>query len=192
MKIIGITGKSGSGKSTLTQVLSEKWKCSYINIDKIGHKATNNPEISKKLCDIFGNEITGDDAKIDRKKLGNLVFSSKEKMGILEELTWGYMQKVLEETILKEKGGRILLEWALLPISQYWEQCDTKILLKAPKEKRKKKVMQRDGISEEYFLKRDSSSLNYRAYRFDYVFKNDYQTETLKKMADIIVESLKA
>ena len=97
MKIIGITGKSGSGKSTLTKILSEAIGCNSVDIDKIGHKATNNIEISKKLCEIFGYGIADKQGKIDRKKLGNIVFSSKEKMDKLTEITWDYMQKELDE-----------------------------------------------------------------------------------------------
>lgn len=185
MKIIGITGKSGSGKSTLTALLSKKWQCSSVNIDKIGHKATNDEKISEKLCEVFGNRILGDDGKIDRKKLGNIVFSNKEKMDILTDITWGYMQESLDE-ILKEEPKIIILEWSLLPISKYWEKCDVKILIKADDKKRKDKVIQRDHISEEYFLKRDAGSVDYTPYKFDYVFRNDYKLETMENMVNNI------
>ncbi len=119
MKIIGITGKSGSGKSTLAKLLSEKLDCNVINIDKIGHKATQNYEIAKKLCKIFGTQILGKDGKIDRKKLGNIVFTNKEKMDILTDITWEYMQSILDEILKKEEKEIIIIEWALLPISKY-------------------------------------------------------------------------
>ena len=186
VRIIGITGKSGSGKSTLTQLLSEKLKCNSVNVDKIGHKSTNDEKISKKLCECFGPEILGSDGKIDRKKLGNIVFSSKEKMYVLTDITWGYMQEILDEILKRETGESIILEWALLPISKYWEKCDTKILIKADDEERKSKVMQRDKISEEYFSKRDSGSIDYTPYKFDYSFENDYRLETMEKMIDAI------
>lgn len=186
MKIIGITGKSGSGKSTLTKLLSERWQCNSVNIDKIGHKATSNEKISKKLCKVFGSEILGDDGNIDRKKLGNIVFSSKEKMDILTDITWGYMQEVLDDILKKETGEIIILEWALLPISKYWEKCDVKILIKANDKERKEKVMQRDHISEEYFLKRDAGSIDYTPYEFDYVLNNDYKLETMEEIVNTI------
>lgn len=186
MKIIGITGKSGSGKSTLTALLSEKWQCQSVNIDKIGHKATSDEKNSKRLCEVFGNKILDEDGKIDRKKLGNIVFSNKEQMTILTDITWHYMQKILDEIIKKETGEIIILEWALLPISKYWEKCDVKILIKADDEERKEKVMQRDYISEEYFLKRDAGSIDYTPYKFDYVFHNDYKTEKMEEMVNTI------
>lgn len=161
MKIIGITGKSGSGKSTLASCLAKDLECESVNIDKIGHKATNDEKIAKKLCEIFGSKILNCEGKIDRKKLGNIVFSNKEKMDILTEITWGYMQEILDN-ILKKQPEIILLEWALLPIdSKYWEKCDIKILMQSDDRQRKKKVIERDGISEEYFLKREAGSMDY-------------------------------
>ncbi len=180
MKIIGITGKSGSGKSTLAEKLAKELKTESVNVDKIGHQATNDARITRKLCHIFGEEILGKDKKIDRKKLGNIVFSDKEKMKTLTEITWGYMQEILDE-LLEKEPERIILEWALLPIDRkYWEQCDIKILLKADPFERKNRVMERDHISEEYFLKRESESLDYSQYEFDYIFENDYQLETME------------
>lgn len=186
MKIIGITGKSGSGKSTLTQELAKKLKGKSINIDKIGHQATNDEKISQKLCKIFGKCIMSENEGIDRKKLGNIVFSSKEKMNQLTEITWGYMQQVLDE-ILKQEPEILILEWALLPsVSKYWKQCDVKILIKADDKIRKNKVMQRDGITEDYFIKRDANSMDYSQFQFDYIFENDYEPETMKKIVNQI------
>ena len=188
MKIIGITGKSGSGKSTLTDLLSKEMQCNSVNIDKIGHKATNNQEIAQKLCAIFGNEILGEDGNIDRKKLGNIVFSSKEKMAILTDMTWDYMQVIMDDRLEKETGDVIILEWALLPISKYWEKCDIKILMQSNDDERKNKVMQRDHISEEYFLKREEGCIDYAPYDFDLIFENDYQLQTMEKKVEIVMK----
>lgn len=48
--------------------------------------------------------------------------------------------------------------------------------------------MERDNISEEYFEKIDSSSIDYSQTSFDYIFENDYQAQTMKKMLDRISE----
>lgn len=182
MKIIGITGKTGSGKSLLTEKLAKELQCQSVNIDKIGHKATNDENISKKLCNTFGNEILGQDHKIDRKKLGNIVFSNQEKMDILTEITWDYMRQELDK-ILEQQPNIIILEWALLPMDcKYWDKCNIKILMQADDKIRKNKVIKRDNISEEYFLKRDANSMNYSTFKFDFIFENDYQLETMEEM----------
>jgi dephospho-CoA kinase len=47
--------------------------------------------------------------------------------------------------------------------------CDTKILMVADEEDRKKRVMARDSISVEYLNKRDSAGINYDDIEFDQI-----------------------
>jgi len=185
MKIIGITGKSGTGKSTLAALLSEKLNCKHVDIDKIGHEALFQPEIIDSLCDKFGREILDEDGSINRKKVGNIAFSSKDKMNILTDLTWTYMKNILD-ALLSQTGDFIILNWALLPITEYWDKCNTKVLLISDYNERKHRILERDNISEEYFDKRESSSVDYSGIKFDYIFKNDYQSETLKKIVETL------
>lgn len=187
MKIIGITGKSGCGKSTFASLLSQKLNCQHIDIDKIGHQAILQPEIITALCDEFGNQILNDDGSINRKKLGAIVFINKDKMKILEDLTYGYMQKCLDN-ILSQNNECIVLEYILLPRTKYWNMCDSKVLVKSDDVQRKNKVIERDHISPEYFDKRDSASIDYSPFNFDYIYENDYQQESMNKMFDKISE----
>jgi len=181
MKIIGITGKSGSGKTYFARALAKKLNCEYIDIDKIGHKAIYEPEILEPLCERFGKGILDENGNVDRKKVGNIVFEDKKKMDELTELTWECMQQQLD-TILLENKDIIVLEWMLLPISKYWDKCDLKILVNAKDSERKVRVLERDNISEKYFEKRDSASMDYSKYKFDYIFENDYNDETINRV----------
>lgn len=96
MELIGITGKTGSGKSTIGKLLLDKLNGKYIDIDKIGHNATSDSSITKKLIQEFGDCILDNNKNIDRKKLGNIVFSNKNKMDILAKITWDYMENEID------------------------------------------------------------------------------------------------
>lgn len=99
----------------------------------------------------------------------------------LSDLTWDYMQQQLD-AIIEQKQNTLILEWILLPHSKYWKQCDIKILVTSDDLIRKNKVIERDSISEEYFAKRDSASIDYSPFSFDYVFCNDYRQESMNRM----------
>ncbi len=183
MKIIGITGKQGSGKSTFALLLSQKLNCQHIDIDKISHKSLSQTEIINELCNEFGTEILDNNNSINRKKLGNIVFTQKDKMKILEDLTYSYMQKCLD-TILSQDNNFIILEYNLLPRTKYWNKCNFKILVSSDDMQRKNKVIERDNISEEYFNKRDLSSIDYSHINFDYIFENDYNKQNMNKVVE--------
>lgn len=183
MKVIGITGKSGSGKSTFASLLAQKLNCKHIDIDKIGHEALYRPDNLDILCEKFGSEILDVNGNVDRKKIGNIVFTQTHKMKELTDITWNYMQQQLNQ-ILSQDDDIIILEWILLPNSKYWKLCDSKILVTSNDIARKNKVMERDNISEDYFNKRDSASIDYSTIQFDYIFENDYQTQTMDEVVN--------
>ncbi len=189
MKLIGITGKTGSGKSTVALALAKKINGLYIDIDKIGHQATSDPIITKKLCAVFGNTLLNEHNYIDRKKLGNIVFSDTNKMQILTDVTWEYMEQELDK-ILLQKQQYFIFDWALLPKVKYWDMCDIKILVTANDIIRKKRVLERDHISEEYLEKRESATLDYSKLTFDCSFDNDYTADSITSFINKIREEL--
>ena len=189
MKLIGITGKTGSGKSTIGKILADKLNCKYIDIDKIGHEATSDSDISKKLCKEFGQDILDENNNIDRKKLGNIVFSDKDKMDILTNLTWDHMQDKLDGIISKNEDYYIL-DWALLPIVKYFDMCYIRVLITSDDKKRKAEILKRDNISKEYLEKREQNTLDYSKFKFDYIFDNDYSSEKLDFIVHNILKKL--
>ena len=190
MKIIGITGKSGSGKTFLSSFLAKELNCKYIDIDKIGHEAIYRPEVFDTLIETFGTNILDSNGNVDRKKIGSIVFSDKTQMDKLTDITWDYMQKQLD-SILSQDDEIIILDWMLLPKSQYWNKCVYKILVKSDDNMRRAKIIKRDNISEVYLAKRESSSFDYSNVSFDYIFENDYQEKNLIEAVNTIKKGLK-
>ena len=138
--IISIVGLSGSGKSIIAKTL-ENYSTHIIHQD---------PQVKQQLIETFGNEILTN-KEIDRKKLGRIVFSSKEAMSKLEDITWSFMEKEIDKIIKENKNKIILLDWLLLPRTKYFYESDFRILVKAPLEVRMQRAIKRDNITPEKF-----------------------------------------
>ena len=175
--IICLCGKSGSGKSTVASLIPNSV---HVDIDKIGHNSHNDLDVKNNLINTFGTSILTNN-NIDRKKLGKIVFSNKNQMKKLEEITWNYMEKEIDKIITNNKDKTIILDYLLLPRTKYFNSSNLKILLDIPYEIRKERVMKRDNISKEAFDLRESASINYDEYEFDIIIKDEnIKTKVLK------------
>lgn len=190
MKIIGVTGKSGSGKTTFAKKLAKSLNGVYVDIDRVSKEPLNKPNIIHILCKKFGNEILDERGNIDTKKLGSIVFSNEEWLNELMRITQKDAEQQIDDILSKKDNNIVVLEWIKLPISKYWEKCDTKILVKADHIKRRNKVLERDNISKEYFEKRDLSAIEYEESDFNYIFENNYNEKEMEETIDVISKKI--
>lgn len=188
--IISIVGLSGSGKSIIAQTLENySTHIIHIDIDKIGHFSHQDPQVKQQLIETFGNEILTN-KEIDRKKLGRIVFSSKEAMSKLEDITWSFMEKEIDKIIKENKNKIILLDWLLLPRTKYFYESDFRILVKAPLEVRMQRAIKRDNITPEKFLLRESSAPEIDETKFEYIINNINLNQTQERIKDIYDKSI--
>ncbi len=180
--IIGICGKSGCGKSTLANQIIELTnnRAIHLDIDKVGHSVLLLPEVKEELINSFGESIIKENI-VDRKKLGEIVFNSRNEMDKLSDITWKYMQIEIDDFLNHNKDKIIILDWLLLPISKYFDMSDIKILLDIPYKIRKQRAIKRDNITEEAFDLREKASINFDESIFDYVLKTN-DKEIIKRL----------
>lgn len=162
--IIGITGKSGSGKTTYSKIYAEKTGYTIINIDEISHHVLELPHIKANLIECFGEKIISENV-INRKLLGDLVFTNRHLYEQMSDVIWNEVKKIVD-ALLRENEN-VIIDWILLPHTHYWKMCDKKILVTVNAEIRKQRVLQRDNITEEYFNKREQASIEYENIELD-------------------------
>ena len=185
--LIGLMGKSGSGKSLISMLFKElDNNIQVIDVDKIGHMSHEDSEVKQKLVDSIGSQILNEDLSINRKELSKIVFNDEVKMKLLCEATYGFMVKKIDELISDDKI--IILDYALLPKTKYYELCDLKILVQASYDNRSNRVVKRDNVSFEKYSRIDANSVNYSDYYFDYIIENNSDMDSLRKAIGEIYE----
>jgi dephospho-CoA kinase len=166
---VGVTGKSGVGKSTFAKNYAKEHNYYYLDIDEIGHRVLDDPEVKRQVKEKFGIEVSSS----NRKKLGELVFASRNnEMKELADITWEKMKDIIDRYIEFEGNPGIVLDWILLPHTHYFKMCDLKILVTAPEGLRRERVMKRDNITNEELDLRDNASIEYNENDFDKIIHN--------------------
>jgi dephospho-CoA kinase len=85
--VVGIVGGVGVGKSTVLGILKDKYGAMVIEADAVGHDLMKKGEkLYREEVACFGEEILDASGEIDRKKLGAMVFSDKDKLRTLNEM----------------------------------------------------------------------------------------------------------
>ena len=164
MKVIGLTGGIGSGKSTVSAYMKEKG-CEIIDADLISRQMTekDSPALDE-IREAFGDGFFLGDGSLDRKALGDLVFSDENKRGILQEIVTKKVVKTIDERLrrLKESGfsGIAVIDAPLLFECGMEDMADENWLVTAGLESRIERVCRRDGLSREQILSRIESQMS--------------------------------
>lgn len=151
--IIGLIGGIASGKSKMTERF-EKLGAGVIDCDKLAHSLYEPGEqCYQSMIDNFGREILDDAGRIDRRKLGGIVFADKEKLQLLNSIVWPNLLKKSKVRVkeLNEKEGKeiVILEAAVLLQAGWETECHEIWSCIIPSEVAITRIMERNNLSEE-------------------------------------------
>ena len=170
--IIGITGGTGCGKTTLLNQIRELGGL-VLDCDAIYHRLLQTD--TAMLCAIearFSGVV--EDGALNRKKLGSIVFADEQALLDLNAITHAAVkQDVLRQ--LEANPQLAAIDAIGLFEGELAELCDVTVAVTAPEEQRVLRLMQRDGISEEYARKRIGAQHDEAWFRqrCDFVLEND-------------------
>lgn len=170
---ICITGGIGAGKSVVSRVL----RCNYFKVYDCDTSAKflmeNDLELKQDLEERLGKEIYGEDGKLDRKYLANLIFSDSDKRNFVNRL----VHKAVKTDILRKRDkikGFFFIETAIPTTGNISDFCDDIWLVKAPIKIRLKRVESRDKMSIEEIKER------IKAQEKEFIFTNDKKVIVLE------------
>jgi dephospho-CoA kinase len=150
MLVIGLTGGIASGKSTISNMLRELGAV-VIDADIVSRAVVSKGEPAyNRIVECFGNEILTSDGNINRKKLGNIVFSDCEKLKLLNQITHPAIIERINSMIkeLREQHKEaVVLDAAILIEMGLHKYVDYVWLVSADRETQLKRVMERDKLS---------------------------------------------
>ena len=170
---IGITGSIACGKSTVTSYLQKKGYV-VLDADKIGHSVLEKKDTIEELKTIFGLEILTND-KIDRLKLGKVVFGNKDALVKLNKVVH---PKIREEILLLEdkyKDEKLLfVDAALLFEANFADLVEKVIVVNIDEKTQLKRLMDRNNFPISEAKKRIASQMSgaEKAKLADYIIDN--------------------
>ena len=180
MVVLGITGPTGAGKTTLLQEV-ERLGGAVIDCDAVYHGLLErDTALQSALKREFG-PLRDEKGRIDRKKLGRIVFDDPDKLERLNAIAWeavvGRVQALIEMCRGEGKQFAAVDAIALLE-SPLKELCQLTVAVLAPSQVRVRRIMAREGISEDYAWARVKAQKpdEYFSQNCDYTLYNDCPT----------------
>ena len=187
--IIGITGGTGCGKTTLLKEIEARGGL-VLDCDAVYHQLlTRDTALLDAIEARFPGVVV--DKKLERKKLGAIVFADEKALLDLNAITHGAIKAEIVRR-LAEKPALAAIDAIAWFEGGLSELCDTTVAVCAPKADRIERLMQRDGISREYAENRINAQKSESWFREKcaYTLYNDGTREEFREKCGAFLEEL--
>ena len=176
---IVLTGSIGTGKSTVSKMLQERG-FELIDADTISKEIL--PLHVKEVGALFGEGVVVNET-IDRKALGAIIFNDKAEREKLNAL----MRPLIREEILKrsevleQKGKPYIIDIPLYYESEGYD-CKLVVVVYAPVEVQRKRLMQRENFTKEEAQKRIDAQISIEEKKIlaDFLINNSFDRKFLE------------
>lgn len=195
MKIIGLTGGTGAGKGCVCKKFLQ-YNISSLDTDKVSRQvcAKGTPCLNE-LLSFFGKDILNEDGTLNRKTLGSIVFSDKEKLQVLNSITHRYILSAARDWLKKQEAeGKIaaIIDAPLLYESGFDKECDVIVAVISDRALRTQRITTRDNISTDDANKRlnNQGDDGFYTKSADYVITNNGTLDDLDPQIENIYNDL--
>ena len=188
---IALTGGIATGKSTVASLMALNGM-RVIDADTISHEILD--ASSSWVKETFGDEyING--SKVNRSKLGSLVFADDSAKKTLEEFLHPKIRDEIEKRSIKQDSFKFpyLIDIPLFFENGAYDIKDS-VVVYTPKEVQLERFMKRNGYSEEESLKRIASQMpiDEKKERATWVIDNSKKLKHLQQEVEDFVDIIKA
>ncbi len=186
-----LTGGIATGKSSVCNIL-KLHGFSIIDADKIAHEVLR--ENTKEIERLFGKEYLKD-GEVNRRKLGELIFSDKESKEKLENLLHPKIEEKIKKQALYLEGFKVPYIVDIPLFFETGERYNIKpvVVVYAPKELQIERLVKREGYGLSHAKDRVSSQIDIeeKKKRADFVIDNSKNLKHLQKEIDRFLDFLR-
>ena len=190
-RIIGITGGIASGKSTVTEFLRRQGY-QVIDADQVVHELQEpGGRLYQALLSAFGPAILQEDGRLNRPKLGAMIFGNPQLLAQSSQLQNEIIREELarRRDLLAETEDFFFMDLPLLFELEYDNWFDQIWLVDVTEETQLSRLMARNVLSQEEAEKRIAAqlSLQEKRKRADVLIENNGQLElTQEQLRDTL------
>jgi dephospho-CoA kinase len=118
MRLIGLTGGIGSGKSTVAAMLAERGAI-VLDADRVAHDVYEiGNEGHELLVQRFGRDVLDEQGRVDRRRLGAIVFNDAQALQDLNRIIHPLVRKEIARRLLEvsqeDPDAVVVIEAALM------------------------------------------------------------------------------
>jgi len=173
--VIGLTGNIAVGKSVVRQMLQHLGAYT-IDADGLAHQAmAPGAPAYRPVVEMFGRFILAPDGRIDRSKLGSIVFAVPEALATLESLTHPVVLQAINTLVTRASQRVVVIEAIKLLETDLAQAVDTIWVVDAAPETQLRRLVEKRGLSPEEAHKRITAQRAQaeKLQRADRIIRND-------------------
>lgn len=189
MRIVGLTGGIGSGKSTVAEMLV-KLGAQLIDADKLAREVVRaGTPAWQEIVDWLGPDILLPDSSLNRKRLGELVFSDPEARARLDQITHPCIGAALRQALAASAsaGAELVVIDVPLLFEVGWDKLtDETWVVYVDETTQLERLMTRDNLSRRESAARIDSqmSLKDKVRLADVVIDNSNDTGSTREQVE--------
>lgn len=187
-RIIGLTGGISTGKSTVSDYLASSYKLPILDADVYAREAVQpgSPPL-EEIVKRYGEGMLLADGTLNRRELGNIVFSNSDERLWLEQQIHPYVRDRMNSALLSLSQNPIIVLSIPLLFEANLTNLVTEIwVVYCSPEQQTARLMQRNNLTLDEAKARINSqmSLEEKCDRADIVLDNSSTLEALFKQVD--------
>lgn len=186
-RIIGLTGGIGTGKTTVSNYLARHHQLPVLDADIYAREAVQEGSpILDRIFEHYGVTVRLPDDTLNRKRLGEIIFSYPDEKQWLEEQIHPYVRDRFQSQLATLVAPSVVLVVPLLFEANMTDLVTEIWVVSCSSEEQLRRIMERDRLSLEQTQSRINSQLplQEKIARADVVLDNSSTPEALLEQVD--------